>query len=84
MKAPIPYSKFLHCMDKIKAIEESNPRFKRVYYEYNSISEQLWEADLENHTALTDDFWWALETQKCCLEQEIVEWLGREHTAHQQ
>ncbi len=79
MKASIPYSKFQKMTNEIKDLEKTNPRFKRVFSEFEEIVYEIWEIETGNRAAVPDDFIFALKLQKKCLEEEIDEWLGIKH-----
>lgn len=76
-----PCSKFQDCKEKIREMEEHNPRFRRVYSEFNAIVEEIRQMKRDSEDSVPDDFWWALETQKALLEEEIEHWLRQENTA---
>ncbi|VEE10400.1 Uncharacterized protein conserved in bacteria [Chryseobacterium gleum] len=61
--------------ENIEALEKENSRFKRVYSEYENMSNELW--NLENSTGepVPDDFINAMELQTSYLEDEIEDWL---------
>ncbi len=79
MKTPRSYRKFNPQKQKIQDLGKSHPRFKRVYSEYENLSDELW--DMENGdypTAVPDDFLYALQIQTYYLEEEIDQWLQYE------
>lgn len=75
MKNQNQYRKFLTDQKKIEALEKSNPRFKRVYSEYETMSDQLWELENSEDYAAPDDFISAIKLQTSYLEEEIEDWL---------
>ncbi|MBP7174084.1 MAG: hypothetical protein KBA33_08480 [Cloacibacterium sp.] len=79
MKTPRSYRKFNPQKQKIQDLGNNNPRFKRVYSEYENLSDELWEMENGNYpNAVPDDFLYALQIQTYYLEEEIDEWLGDE------
>lgn len=75
MKTSSLYRKFQIRRDKIKDLEEKNPRFRRVFSEFEDITDEIWEIENGNREDIPDDFLFALFLQKKCLEEEIDEWL---------
>ena len=71
-----PYRKFLPQQKKIEELEKSNSRFKRIYSEYELMSDELWDME-SNETAesIPDDFINAIKLQTSFLEEEIEDWL---------
>lgn len=71
-----PYRKFLPQQDKIEELEKSSSRFKRIYSEYELMSDELWDME-SNETAesIPDDFINAIKLQTSYLEDEIQNWL---------
>ncbi len=77
MKTPRSYRKFQPHQEKIKTLETHEPRFKRVFNEYQSLSDELWDMESGDHpSAVSDDFLLALQEQTHYLEKEIDDWLG--------
>ena len=56
MKKNSPYRKFQSQKDRIAVLEKTNPRFKRVYDEYEVLSEELWKLETTEGTSIPDDF----------------------------
>lgn len=75
MKTSKSYRKFQIRKDEIRILEENNPRFRRVFSEFEDLTEEIWEIENGNRAAVTDDFIFALKLQINCLEEEIDEWL---------
>ena len=75
MKTPRPYRKFQFKQEKIKDLEEHNPRFKRVYSEFENLSDEIWEIETGDRASVPDDFMFALKMQTNWLEDEIDRWL---------
>lgn len=75
MKRQNKYRKFQLQQKNIEALEKENSRFKRVYSEYENMSNELW--NLENSTGepVPDDFINAMVLQASYLEDEIEDWL---------
>lgn len=71
-----PYRKFLPQQKKIEELEKSSSRFKRIYSEYELMSDELWDME-SNETAesIPDDFINAIKLQTSYLENEIEDWL---------
>lgn len=70
-----PYRKFVPQQKKIDALEKNSPRFKRVYSEYELMSDELWNLENSKEANIPDDFLEALQVQTDCLEVEIDDWL---------
>ncbi|QDP86630.1 hypothetical protein FNJ88_03355 [Chryseobacterium sp. SNU WT5] len=69
------YRKFKPEQKRIEELEERNPRFKRVYSEYELMSEQLWNLENTDISNIPDDFIDAVKLQTEYLEDEIGDWL---------
>lgn len=78
MKNRNSYRKFQPHIKKIEALEKTNSRFKRIYDEYEHISDELWELESNDSPPLPDDFITAIQLQANYLEDEIDEWLDRD------
>ncbi len=76
MKTPRSYRKFQFQQDKIKNLEEKNPRFKRIYTEFENLSDEIWDIETGDKDSVTDDFMLALQLQTNILEDEIDNWLS--------
>ncbi|PZU84339.1 MAG: hypothetical protein DI529_11395 [Chryseobacterium sp.] len=75
-----PYRKFLPQQKKIEELEKSNSRFKRIYSEYETMSDELWNLESnETEESIPDDFINAIKLQTSYLENEIQDWLIDEH-----
>ncbi|WP_312176105.1 hypothetical protein [Chryseobacterium sp.] len=77
MKSQNKYRKFQLQQKNIEALERENSRFKRVYSEYENMSEELWNLENSNNEPLPDDFINAMILQTSYLEDEIKDWLVR-------
>lgn len=70
-----PHRKFVPQQKKIDELEINNPRFKRVYEEYEQMSDQLWDLENTDTSNIPDDFINAVKLQTEYLEEEIDDWL---------
>ncbi|WP_312902492.1 hypothetical protein [Chryseobacterium taichungense] len=75
MKSQNKYRKFQLQQKNIEALERENSRFKRVYSEYENMSEELWNLENSNNEPVPDDFINAMILQASYLENEIEDWL---------
>lgn len=75
MNPPKKYRKFTPQQQKIEALEKESPRFKRIYSEYELMSDELWELENSDISNIPDDFLNAVKLQTECLEEEIDDWL---------
>ncbi|WP_419868843.1 hypothetical protein [Chryseobacterium sp. CT-SW4] len=75
MKHQNKYRKFQLQQKNIEALERENSRFKRIYSEYENMSDELWNLENSNGEQLPDDFINAIIIQKSYLEDEIEDWL---------
>ena len=76
MKTPRSYRKFQFQQDKIRNLEEKSPRFKRIFTEFENLSDEIWDIETGDRDSVTDDFMMALQLQTNFLEDEIDNWLG--------
>jgi len=61
---------------KIEELEKSSSRFKRIYSEYETMSDELWDLESNETTeSIPDDFINAIKLQTTYLEDEIEDWL---------
>lgn len=70
-----PYRKFMPQQEQIEELEKKSPRFKRVYSEYELMSDQLWNLENTDTTNIPDDFMEAIKLQTEYLEEELDDWL---------
>lgn len=70
-----PYRKFQLQQNKIENLERSSPRFKRIFSEYQTMSEDLWELENSVEDNVPDDFIESIKLQASYLEDEIEDWL---------
>lgn len=75
MKSQNKYRKFQLQQKNIEALERENSRFKRVYSEYENMSEELWNLENSDNEPVPDDFINAMILQTSYLENEIEDWL---------
>lgn len=75
MKSQNKYRKFQLQQKNIEALEKENSRFKRVYSEYENMSEDLWKLENSQGNPMPDDFINAIYLQTSYLEEEIEDWL---------
>ncbi|MCP2038947.1 hypothetical protein [Chryseobacterium sp. HSC-36S06] len=69
------YRKFNPQKQKIEELEQKSPRFKRIYSEYESMSDDLWDLENTDASNIPDDFLEAIKLQTEYLEEEIDNWL---------
>ena len=77
MKHQNKYRKFQLQQNNIEALEKENSRFKRVYSEYENMSDELWNLENDKTEPVPDDFINAMILQASYLEDEIEDWLIR-------
>ncbi len=71
-----PYRKFLPQQKKIEELEKNNSRFRRIYSEYELMSDELWNLETSDTSgSIPDDFINAIKLQTSYLEDEIEDWL---------
>ncbi|MCD0479925.1 MULTISPECIES: hypothetical protein [unclassified Chryseobacterium] len=75
MKSQNKYRKFQLQQKNIEVLEKENTRFKRVYSEYENMSDDLWNLENSNGDPVPDDFINAMVMQAAYLEEEIEDWL---------
>lgn len=75
MKSQNKYRKFQLQQKNIEVLEKENTRFKRVYSEYENVSDDLWNLENSNGDPVPDDFINAMVMQATYLEEEIEDWL---------
>lgn len=74
-----PYRKFLPQQKKIEELEKSSSRFRRIYSEYEMMSDELWNLETgDSPESVPDDFINAIKLQATYLEDEIQDWLIQE------
>lgn len=75
MKRQNKYRKFQLQQKNIEALEKESSRFKRVYSEYENMSNELWNLENSSGEPVPDDFINAMVLQASYLEDEIEDWL---------
>ena len=75
MKPRKPFRKFQGQQNKIKDLEKNSTRFKRIYSEYETMSDELWTLENADGEPIPDDFLNAIKLQTSYLEDEIEDWL---------
>ncbi len=70
-----PYRKFSPQQKQIQALEQKSDRFRRVYSEYEMLSDELWNLENSDTHNIPDDFVDAVKIQTEYLEEEISGWL---------
>jgi uncharacterized protein YdcH (DUF465 family) len=75
MRSQNKYRKFQLQQKNIEVLEKENTRFKRVYSEYENMSDDLWNLENSNGDPVPDDFINAMVMQATYLEEEIEDWL---------
>lgn len=75
MKTNRPYRKFKPQQKQIEDLEKNNDRFRRIYSEYETMSEELWILENSENIPVTDDFLNSIKLQTTYLEEEIHDWL---------
>ncbi len=72
--------KFAPQRKQIEALEKECPRFKRIFSEYEAISDDLWEKQNSTAVNIPDDFFAAMESQTDLLEHVILDLLQEKNT----
>lgn len=65
--------------NKISQLKKENSRFKRVFKEYQIMSEELWDLENSSEVSVSDDFLNAVNIQTDYLQEEIEHWLEAEN-----
>lgn len=81
MKSQNPYRKFDATNAEVQTLLVKNARFKRMYDEYNQLSENLWNLEQSEGESLTDDFLNYIKVQTSFLENELQDILLPQHSA---
>ncbi len=66
-----PFRKFNPQQKKIEELEKNSPRFKRIYSEYELMSDELYNLETSESSNAPDDFIDAVKLQTEFLEEEI-------------
>lgn len=75
MKHQNKYRKFQFQQKNIEELERKSDRFKRIYSEYETMSDELWNLENSKGDSVPDDFINAITLQTNYLEDEINDWL---------
>jgi uncharacterized protein YdcH (DUF465 family) len=75
MKHQNKYRKFQFQQKNIEELERKSDRFKRIYSEYETMSDELWNLENSKGDSIPDDFINAITLQTNYLEDEINDWL---------
>ena len=75
MKNKRTSQRFSPLKQKISELKKNNSRFKKVYREYERMSDELWNLETSPEIAVSDDFLNAINAQTNFLEEEIDGWL---------
>ncbi|MBC7556015.1 MAG: hypothetical protein H7195_03530 [Chryseobacterium sp.] len=78
MKNQRTLKRFLPLKGKISELKKNNSRFKRVYREYEIMTDELWDLENSPEISVSDDFLNAVNLQANYLEEEIDGWLKSE------
>lgn len=71
-----PARKFKPSQNRIEALKKENPRFRRVFSEYEIMAAELWNLENTSSHCVPDDFLEATRLQTQYLEDEIGHWLS--------
>ena len=66
-----PFRKFYPQQKKIEELEKNSPRFKRIFSEYELMSDELYDMETSESSNVPDDFIDAIKLQTEFLEEEI-------------
>ncbi len=69
--------KFKPLQHSIEALQNENPRFQRVFSEYEIMAAELWNLENTPTPNVPDAFIEAMRIQLQFLEDEIADWLQR-------
>lgn len=71
MKNQRPYRKFKFVPKKIDELDEKDHSFRRIFSEYECLTDELWSLQNTEDASVTDDFLEAVLLQKDFLEETI-------------
>ena len=77
-----PNKKFDPTKVEMQTLLEENPRFKRIYDEYDQLSENLWNLEQSEGLSITDEFINYIKVQTSYLEGEIEDYLLADFSMH--
>ncbi|MEC5395037.1 hypothetical protein [Bergeyella sp. RCAD1439] len=84
MKTTKPkYRKFQSDESRIEALKKKSPRFKRVFSEYQTMTNELWNLETSEGISVPDDFILSIKQQTGYLEDEIEDWLMQDKEQEQ-
>ena len=69
------YRKFQPQQRRIEELGKNNDRFRRIYSEYQNLTEELWNLENSDGPSVPDDFINSFKLQASYLEDEIEDWL---------
>ena len=75
MKSQNPYKKFDTSQEEVQTLLVENSRFKRMYEEYDHLSDHLWNLEQAEGETITDDFLNYMKQQTTYLEDELRDFL---------
>ena len=71
MNTQNPCKKFDSQLEKIQILLLENSRFKRIYEEYDHLSDNLWDLEQTEDVSVTDEFINYIKLETNYLENEI-------------
>lgn len=80
MKNNQSFRKYRSIQKKIADLEKNNTRFKRIYSEYENLTEELWDLESSEIVNVSDDYLQCVQEQTNYLEDEIEDWLQDEES----
>ncbi|MFC6268312.1 hypothetical protein [Frigoriflavimonas asaccharolytica] len=72
MNTQNPCKKFESQREKVQTLLQENSRFKRIYEEYDYLSDNLWDLEQTEGISITDDFINYIKVETNYLEDEIT------------
>jgi uncharacterized protein YdcH (DUF465 family) len=75
MKSLVTVKKFSSRKEKVQNLMHSNSKFKRMFEEYDNMSEDLYNLESSEGISITDDFINYIKVQTNYLEAEIEDFL---------
>ena len=75
MKSLVTVKKFSSRKEKVQNLMHSNSKFKRMFEEYDNMSEDLYNLESSEGISITDDFINYIKIQTNYLEAEIEDFL---------
>lgn len=73
------HNKFANEGEHINALLQNSDRFRRIYSEYDMMTEELWVLENSDCPCVTDEFLNVIREQTSYLEDEISDWLIDNH-----